>query len=351
MQLSTLNPLSLLYTIIDWRSWPTVVLYFPAIIYSFLYGVFSGSGVFLFALVNPKIPLGGFAGESKYDLMILLDKEVRPNTILIDKTCNSIQMLKQFKETGLSFPVVAKPNSHEGGFLVCKMNNEQELKSYHKSYAMDYLIQEYLEEPHEYSILFHKLDGHIELTSLTEKQPLSITGDGKSTIRQLLWRNPNVRSIISSVLAELSEVEHILEVDETFNVDFRANVDCGATILDRREFMDEELRQSVSKIMKPYPHFFYGRLDIKSKTLKDVITGNFKVMEVNGIKGEALHIYDRKFTIWQAYKEIFKHWSIILKLAKQNLEKGFKCPSIVQSINFMKQHRAMQLNTINKRYE
>jgi hypothetical protein len=336
--------------IFDWRSWPTIILYFPIIIYSFLFGLFNGSKVFFFTLVNPDIPLGGFAGESKYNLLMQLEEDVRPKTILISHSCSVNHMLDELHEAGLSYPLVAKPDSSEGGFLVQKIENQFELEKYHADHAINYLIQEFVHGPQEYSILFHKLYGHYELTSFTEKKPLSINGDGVSTIFQLLNKHPRARNRLSYILSGLSDTERVLDKDESFEVDFRANVDCGAAIIDRRSYMVEELRRNIEKIMKNCPAVFYGRLDIKSNNLNNVIKGTFKIVEINGVKGEALHIYDRDFNIIRAYQEIFKHWTIILRLAKQNLRNGYKCPSMVHSIKLLKAHRDLRLNANIKRY-
>lgn len=86
----------------------------------------------------------------------------------------------------LGFPVIIKPNSRSQGYGVSKVWNrrdlEQAIHSFEKTERV-YLVQRFV-TGHDYRIVV--LDGRV--ISAYERLPLSVTGDGHSTIRQLLAR-------------------------------------------------------------------------------------------------------------------------------------------------------------------
>jgi hypothetical protein len=60
---------SFLLPIYNWRYWPTEFLYLPLTLYVFFIGAFKTGKLFYFAAANPKIPLGGFANDSKFSIL------------------------------------------------------------------------------------------------------------------------------------------------------------------------------------------------------------------------------------------------------------------------------------------
>jgi hypothetical protein len=49
---------------------------------------------------------------------------------------------------------------------------------------------------------------------------------------------------------------------------------------------------------------------------------NFKIIELNGSKSEPTHMYDPKHSLFFAWKEIYKHWKIMSKIAAINKKSG-----------------------------
>ena len=74
----------------------------------------------------------------------------------------------------------------------------------------------------------------------------------------------------------------------------------------------------------PSGGFYYGRIDLKAKSLEDFQNGNFVILEINGANSEATHIYDPNFNLIKAYKEVIKHLNYQHKIATQNHQLGVK---------------------------
>ena len=45
---------------------------------------------------------------------------------------------------------------------------------------------------------------------------------------------------------------------------------------------------------------------MKTETEEDLKNGNIKIIEINGANSEATHIYDNKYSLFTAYKEVLK---------------------------------------------
>lgn len=86
----------------------------------------------------------------------------------------------------LGFPLIIKPNSLNQGELVCKVNNEKEFLQAAQAIAFKdrvFLIQKIVAGK-DYRVVV--LDG--EVISAYERLPLTVVGDGRLSIRQLMAR-------------------------------------------------------------------------------------------------------------------------------------------------------------------
>ncbi|MDE3253205.1 MAG: D-alanine--D-alanine ligase, partial [Bacteroidota bacterium] len=48
---------------------------------------------------------------------------------------------------------------------------------------------------------------------------------------------------------------------------------------------------------------------------------DFSIIELNGAGSEPTHIYDPRHSIFFAWKEIIRHWHILLTISRQNHQK------------------------------
>ena len=92
----------------------------------------------------------------------------------------------------MTYPLIAKPDIGERGFLVEKLTSEKDLLAYLAQTKVNFLIQEFINLPLEISVLYYRMPsaskGHI--TSFCIKETLKVQGDGASTIEQLMLAYP-----------------------------------------------------------------------------------------------------------------------------------------------------------------
>ena len=102
----------------------------------------------------------------------------------------------------------------------------------------------------------------------------------------------------------------------------------GTTFLDARHLME-----CVEEWVNALPNFDYGRFDIKINN-SDAFEQKkgIKIIEVNGVNSEPIHIYDPKYNIFKAYKDLFLHMKIIQQIAFHKIK---KMPPPSPSLNFI----------------
>ncbi|MEY3194369.1 MAG: hypothetical protein RIQ78_466, partial [Bacteroidota bacterium] len=167
--------------LIRWTVWeylPSWVANIP--VYGFwLWFSVRARHIFFFSNVNPDIPLGGALGESKSDILRLLPPEIVPAWVLVDPTTpfDAVRLLLEKAQIG--FPLMAKPDIGERGFLVSKIGSLEHLKTYLERWPISFILQEFLEYPLEASVLFYRFpgpEGRFGITSICLKEFLSVKG-------------------------------------------------------------------------------------------------------------------------------------------------------------------------------
>lgn len=335
-----------------WKYWPMELLYLPLTLYVFTIGALRTGRFFYFAAANPKVSLGGFAGDSKYDILSHVPIDYCPKSRLIRQETEDFTQVEAIVTSAeWQFPLIAKPDLGEGGFLVKKIPDLAALKSYHQQYHTDYILQEFVSDPMELSILVHKTSGALQISSITERQYLTLVGDGTSTVAALLEQHPHARYRLQNLHKLLhQDWQRILSEDEVYQPIQIGNWDYGATYVDHSNKITPEFTQLFAQLNDDISLFDYARYDLKCTGWEALFEGKFKILEINGVKGEPIHIYDAKVTLWQAYREIFKHWEYILKISQRNRKSGAKCPSFRQGFQILLEHRRSKLDAVSRKY-
>ena len=92
----------------------------------------------------------------------------------------------------------------------------------------------------------------------------------------------------------------------------------GTRFFDASHLISNELTDTIDEIAKGIDGFYYGRFDVKTRSEEDFKKGKIIVLEVNGANSEPTHIYDSKFSLIQAYKEVQRHFDIQFEIAIKN---------------------------------
>ncbi|MEZ4940143.1 MAG: hypothetical protein R3D58_04705 [Saprospiraceae bacterium] len=273
--------------------------------------------LFFFSNVNPAIPLGGAVGESKHDILKLVPESVKPKTVFVLPEMSFEAVITAMQTAGLNFPVVAKPDVGERGFLVQKFTAAGPLRQHLERYPVPFLIQEFLTHPLELSVLFHRFpdNGRFGLSSICIKEFLSVTGDGQSSVRRLMAIRPRAAFQLERFEQENPGLlEHIPGPGETLLLEPIGNHIRGTKFLNGNHLIEPGLEAVFEQVCRQIDGVFYGRFDLKCASVDALRQGAFQVMELNGILAEPAHVYDPAYGMWRAYRDFFRHWSLLFDL-------------------------------------
>ena len=309
-----MNPKLVKWT--NYEYWPFWLFYGPLTPW-YLYKIATVGVAAYFCDANPGLRWGGFMNYSKIDLLNQIKDIYKPTTLFYKEiTADIIPM---------DFPFIAKPDIGERGIGVELIRNEFDWENYINLNNKDLIIQSYNTYPLEFGAFYVRLpkEKKGKLISMTGKDFLQFTGDGKSTFRELI--NQNIRAIFrKAYLLEryADELNRVLKLNEKILVEPIGNHNRGTVFLDATHLISNQLEFKIDEIAKNINGFYYGRFDIKAKSIEDLQNGNFVILEVNGVNSEATHVLDPKHNLFFAYKEVIKHLGYQHKIAKQNYELG-----------------------------
>jgi hypothetical protein len=287
--------------------------------------------------------------DSKMAIYELMPVGSYPRCALIDpkQNLNAKEVEQEMVLLDLNYPIILKPDIGFKGLGVALVKNKAELEIEISRQKWPYLIQEYFPYDKEIGIFYVKLPGQekARITGMVQKYFLSLTGDGKSTIGDLIDANPRSRMQYKSLLKEwgaASFKEVLLEGVEKVLVPFGSH-SRGAMFLDASALVDEALVERIQKISDQVEGFFYGRLDILYRDWESFSQGeNFTIVEINGAGSEPTHIFDPRHSLWFAWKETIYHGRMMYTIARQNKKLGHSYMSHKDGRAMMKQHRALE---------
>lgn len=309
----------------SWEYWPMWLVYLPASFY-FLYLALKAKSFFFFNATNPKIENGGMLYESKWKIFQLIPKDLYPKTIYIEEQ-DSIEKIKlELIQSNLEYPIIAKPDIGARGLGVKKISNHEELEVYRRLVSVPFLIQDYIDYPVELSVFYYRnpKEEKGQISSVTVKELLSVTGNGHSNLETLILEND--RAFLQyEKISNRPEInlKHILKNGEKKVLVPYGNHVLGAKFLDYNHIIDDQLTNTINQISKRIDGFYFGRYDIRCSSLEDLKKGkNISILELNGSGAEPAHIYDPNFSYFKAQKVLIKYFKNMYESASENHKTG-----------------------------
>jgi hypothetical protein len=340
-----------LHKILKWEFWPVWVFYVPVYAY-WAWLAFRARSWSFFTASNPTMEMGGFFDYSKYKILMQIPLEFRPITILIHTNESLENALMKIQNADIEFPCIIKPDKGERGFGVEKIDNKAQLQQHLEKYkAFDLVAQELIDEPLEFGVMYYRFPNEAtgNINSVVQKEFLFLTGDGKTTFQNLLLQNQ--RTLYHyEMLCQLHQkkLQMILAKGEVFQLISIGNHSRGTTFLNANSLINKDLVDIFDKISNQIEGYYFGRYDLRVKTIEDLYAGKVKIMELNGANSEPAHIYDPNMGIWEAYKHLLGQWKILWKISVQNHKKGIPYMPIGEMIKKIRANYRFRKVNLNK---
>lgn len=298
--------------------------YFPVYIY-WLFLSAKARSFFFFTATNPGIETGGWLGESKKGILEKIPNEYKPTSLFIPKEKNLGEVLAIMKQAKVQFPIVAKPDVGERGTLVERLDDEMALEKHLLKNKIDFIIQPFVTYPIELAIMFYRMPNEekSKVISITKKKFLSITGNGKNTVKELIMDYPRAVLQYDKLEKRFGDLfNNVLPKGETMELEQIGNHCRGTMFLNGNDLIDRELTDVISKIVIQLDEIYFGRFDMKCQSIEELKAGkHISILEINGVGAEPAHIYDPNFPLMKVYSTLLNQWKIMYEIAMYNHKK------------------------------
>ncbi len=321
--------------------WPSWIMYFPVGLQWISLALRYRSLTLPF-LANPSLHLSGMVGVPKTDLMNQATGKAA-DVILpwvafnVDETPavdQAKRLIDLAAEKDITLPFAGKPDIGCRGVGVKLVETAEQMENIIASYpaGATLLCQKLASYEAEVGIFYVKNPQTEEciIPSMTIKTLPRVVGDGVHTLGQLIEQDPR-----AGQLKFLYEARHkdnwnrVLTKGETIRLVFSASHSKGAIFTDARDHVTPALMQEINEIMRGFPNFYYGRLDVKFKDLESLKEGrNLEIVEINGASAESIHIWDKDTKFGDAIKALLWQYRTLYQIGSYHRDHGKIPPSL-----------------------
>ncbi len=329
--------------------WPDKIFYTPIVIYWILMGL-RYRDLSISTATNPRIETGGLCGESKSSILNMAgptaQEAIAPYRIFNNSEQSVETVLTAMDEMGLTFPVVIKPDIGCNGAGVKLVSSLEMLKEVLALFphGVTLMLQSLITYPLEVGVFYirHPSEAKGRITSLTYKEEPILVGDGQSTLRDLIMADTRMQQVPQLYLPRIKgREEEILPKGETLSLLFAGNHCKGSVFRNGAQDITPALTQRIDAIMTDIPDFHFGRIDLKTLSPESLKEGkDFQIIEINGVGSEAIHIWDRRTTLKEAYAAQFYHYRQTFLIGAAKKKEGWKSSGIFGMLrSWIKQRR------------
>lgn len=312
---------------VRWEFWPMSIFYLPIV--GYLVWLTLRHRGFLPLSCNPGLPMSGLVGEKKANTLGQLQDAGSSNVALFrllaidDSVEERAKQVTAFMQAhDLSYPIVMKPDFGQRGQQVSVVRTADDMFSYLRSASGDVLVQQHI-EGEEFGLFYMRLPNETKGTvfSITEKTFPVLVGDGISSLEKLILEQDRTHYMARYLLALHQErLDLVLAEGASFKVVEIGSHCRGSVFLDGNQHRTDALIAKVDEISADIEGFYFGRYDIRVPSVDDLQAGdNIKVLEVNGLTSESTNIYDPSYSVFDAYRILFKQWRLAFAIGQQNI--------------------------------
>lgn len=283
---------------------------------------------------NPKLTAGGLVGEGKMEYLAIMGDVARNATaqttsVLIEGPDSAREVHAAMLRLGLSYPVVVKPDLGWCGFGVRRIDGPQALERYVAAYPPGerLVLQEWLETEGEAGLFYLRNPGESsgELIGVLLRHFPRVVGDGVHTVAGLMAADRRASRLGSDGASEpCCDARRVPAYGEVVRIASVSSTRVGGGYEDGRAHITHELAQAVDAIARDMTDVHAGRFDVKYGNLADLRTGRFRIIEVNGAGSEAVHAWDPRFSLRQAYGIVFAKQRRLFGIASEMRRRGHR---------------------------
>lgn len=314
-----------------WEFWPMWAVYPPVVAYILWLGLRHRCFT-LCTAANPGMPAGGgLAGESKSAILRGLAGAgaavARWETIPPGEPAARAAAVAAFmRREGLAFPLVLKPDVGERGAGVVIARTESAVADALGAEARPLVVQAYVPGI-EFGVFYVRRPSSAqgEIFSVTAKQTVTVTGDGRSSVETLILADDRAVCMAPLFLRlHAARLDEVPAAGKRIALSELGTHSRGALFLDGTHLVTPELTAAVERVSRTYAGFHFGRYDVRAASVEAFRRGEFTVIELNGLTSEATSIYDPRHRVWFGWRTLCRQWRLAFAIGAENRARGEK---------------------------
>ncbi|HUE95515.1 MAG TPA: hypothetical protein VMN39_02600 [Longimicrobiaceae bacterium] len=239
-----------------------------------------------------------------------------------------------------------KPDGGERGQGVAVLPDSSAAAAFLGECPKDVIAQKYIPGP-EFGVFYCRYPDTDTgwIFSITEKHLVSVVGDGRRSLEELILADDRAVCMARFFLAQ--HRRHLLEVPQNGELVrlTQLGTHCrGALFLDGSRHRTPALETAVDRIAKAFAGFHFGRFDIRAPSVEAFREGrDLSVLELNGVTSESTDIYDPSRSIGFAWRRLMEQWTICFEIAEQNAARGFRPAPVGEIVDRIRRFRHRDL--------
>ncbi len=316
-----------------WEYWPMWAVYPPVVVYV-LWLASRHGGLTTCTATNPGMgAAGGLAGESKSEILrgltgaaerVAAWAVIEAGGLAERAAAVAAFQDEQVARDGVAWPVVLKPDVGERGRGVVIARNEAQVRAKLAEDASRLIAQAYVPGA-EFGVFYTRRPGAARgaIFAITDKRTLAVSGDGRSTLEELILGDDRALGMAAYLLTEYAG--RLAEVPAEGEAVMLAELGThcrGALFLDGTHLRTDALEAAVDEVSRAYDGFYFGRYDVRTESAEALRRGEFAVIELNGLSGEATSIYDPRHTVWFGWRTLCTQWRMAYEIGASNRARG-----------------------------
>ena len=296
-----------------------------------------------YALDHGEIGLG-----SKFDSQLAFDQRFFLPSVLIGDSLSVDQKKDQIHQfvNQHGYPVILKSNVGSVGKGIAKISTKNDVDRHAPRLLGGYILQKFTSNPFECGVFYIRQNGKPKITGINKKHFPTVVGNGREDVLALAKRHPRYSKHWRSFLQDIDTAE-VLELGVEKRLSFIGSHTLGCKFTDDADLHTDELERAIFAVFETQPGFNFGRVDVKAADEEAFKRGEFVVIEVNGVASLPTHMFDPKYSVWQAYEIFFQHAKYLANIAAEQRRQPMALLSYWQVLQMVKENQAM-LNVVHQ---
>ncbi|MFQ3245993.1 MAG: hypothetical protein ACI9SP_002644 [Arenicella sp.] len=296
-----------------------------------------------YALDHGEIGLGSkFDSQLAFDQRFFLPSALIEDSLTVDQKKDQIHAF--VKQHG--YPVILKSNVGSVGKGIVKVSTEDDVDKHTPRLLGGYILQKFTSNLFECGVFYVRQNGQPKITGINKKHFPTVVGNGRDDVLALAKSHPRYSKHWKSFLQDIDTTE-VLQLGAEKRLSFIGSHTLGCKFTDDGDLHTDELEKAIFAVFETQAGFNFGRVDVKAVDEEAFKRGEFVVIEVNGVASLPTHMFDPKYSVWQAYGIFFQHARYLAKIAAEQRSQPMALLSYWQVLQKVKENQKM-LNVVHQ---